>query len=217
MRWARRTAAGPGWPMFALAVVLGVLILQTDFSPADNFSAGLTALLAGLLVGGFFILRLLVALAARAALPKRRPRVVPITLWRWLTPIAIVLVASALVELRVPRMVAFWLDRTVLQPVALGSAAEPSAFLPVEAWTGRVMRGAVWNDIEIMAIDPAEGYGAEFPPGWGWVVEQGEMRGVRRVDGAEQPVRVRVVSVTLPRLAIFPIEGMGYGNFVCPA
>lgn len=216
-RVARRSAAAPGWPMFTLAALLGYLILCTDFSPAGTFEPGLRALLAGLLVGGLYLVRLFVALAARAALPKRRPRVVPIALWRWLMPIAIVLGAMGLVELRVPRMVAFWLDRTVLQPVAIGPAAEPSAFLPVEAWTGRVMRGAVWNDIEITAIDPAEGYGAEFSPGWGWVVEQGEMRGTQRVDGMERPVRVRVVSVTLPRLAIFPIEGTGYANFRCAA
>jgi hypothetical protein len=203
--------------MFTLAALLGYLILCTDFSPAGTFDPGLRALLACLLVGGFYLVRLFVALAARASLPKRRPRVVPVALWRWLTPIAIVLGAMGLVELRVPRMVAFWLDRTVLQPVAVGPAAEPSTFLPVEAWTGRVMRGAVWNDIEITAIDPAEGYGAEFPLGWGWVVEQGEMRGTQRVDGMERPVRVRVVSVSLPRLAIFPIEGTGYGNFNCAA
>ncbi|MDI9404090.1 MAG: hypothetical protein QM516_09480 [Limnohabitans sp.] len=217
MRWARRTAAGPGWPMFALAVVLGVLVLQTDFSPSDNFSAGLTALLAGLLVGGFYLVRLFVALAARAALPKRRPRVVPIALWRWLTPIAIVLVASALVELRVPQMVAFWLDRSILESVAMGPAIEPSVFTPIDAWTGRVTKGAVWDNMEVTGIDPAEGYGANFPPGWGWVVEDGNMRGMQRVDGIEQPALVRVVSVSLPRLAIFPIEGSGYGSFSCAA
>ena len=200
--------------MFALAGLLGVLVLQTDFSPAGNFSAGLTALLAGLLIGGFFLLRIFVAFAARAALPKRRPRVVPIALWRWLTPIAIVLVASALVELRVPRIVAFWLDRSSLAPIAVGPGAEPSAFAPVDAWTGRVMKGAVWDDIEVTGVHPAEGYGANFPPGWGWVVEAGYMRGVR---GADQPALVRVVSVSLPRLAIFPIEGTGYGGFSCAA
>jgi len=216
-RVARRSAAAPGWPMFTLAALLGYLILCTDFSPTGTFMPHLSALLAGLFIGGFFLVRLFVALAARAALPKRRPRVVPVALWRWLTPIAIVLVAMVIVQLRVPRMMAFGLDRAVLQPVAVGSEAEPSAFLPVEAWTGRVTKGAVWDDIEITAIDPAEGYGAEFPPGWGWVVEQGEMRGVRRVDGAERPVRVRVASVTLPRLAIFPIEGTGYGRSSCAA
>ena len=213
MRWARRTAAGPGWPMFLLAALLGYLILCTDFSPAGTLMPHLSALLAGLFIGGFFLLRIFVAFAARAALPKRRPRVVPIALWRWLTPIAIVLVASALVELRVPRIVAFWLDRSILESVAMGPTMEPSAFAPVDAWTGRVTKGAVWDDIEVTGIDPVEGYGASFPPGWGWAVEQGEMRGVH---GADQPARVRVVSISLPRLAIFPIEGTGY-TFSCAA
>ncbi|MCE2884880.1 MAG: hypothetical protein LW806_08285 [Planctomycetaceae bacterium] len=213
-RVARRSAAAPGWPMFTLAALLGYLVLCTDFSPAGTFEPVLRALLAGILVGCLYLVRLFVAFAARVALPKRRPRVVPVALWRWLTPIAIVLVASVLVELRVPRMIAFWLDRSSLAPIAVGPGAEPSAFAPVDAWTGRVTKGAVWDDIEVTGVHPAEGYGASFPPGWGWVVEAGYMRGVR---GADQPALVRVVSVSLPRLAIFPIEGTGYGNFSCAA
>jgi hypothetical protein len=226
-RIARRSAAAPGWPMWAMAALLGLLILRTDFSPGRSFGDGVVALLAGLVFVALYIIRLIVALAARSTLPKRRPgapRVVPIALWRWLLPIGIVLTAQGLAALRVPRMVAFWFDRSALEPVAQGPAIEPSAWVSIPAWSGRVDRGAIWTDFEVVAFDPTTELGRAENPfdlGYAWELAGNEIEFVRKSRGSPTaqgaPSLERILRLRLARLAVFPIAGKGYGGFSEPA
>ncbi len=223
-RIARRSAAAPGWPMWAMSALLGLLILRVDFSPGRSFSDGVGALLAGLVFGALYIARIFFAFAAHKALPKRRPRVVPMALWRWLLPIGIVLVAQGIATLRVPRMVAFWLDRSALEAVAQGPAIEPSAWAPISAWSGRVERGAVWTDVEIVAFDPATELGRAEDPfdlGYAWELAENEIEFVRKSRGSPTtqgaPASERILRLRLERLAVFPIAGKGYGGFSDPA
>jgi hypothetical protein len=226
-RIARRSAAAPGWPMWAMAALLGLLILRTDFSPGRSFGDGVVALLAGLVFVALYIIRLVVALAARSTLPKRRPgapRVVPIALWRWLLPIGIVLTAQGLAALRVPRMVAFWFDRSALEPVAQGPAIEPSAWVSIPDWSGRVDRGAIWTDFEVVAFDPTTELGRAENPfdlGYAWELAGNEIEFVRKSRGSPTaqgaPSLERILRLRLARLAVFPIAGKGYGGFSEPA
>jgi fumarate reductase subunit C len=223
-RIARRSAAAPGWPMWAMSALLGLLILRTDFSPGRSFGDGVVALLAGLVFVALYIIRLIVALAARSTLPKRRPRVVPIALWRWLLPIGIVLAAQNIAALRVPRMVAFWFDRSALEAVAQGPAIEPSAWVSIPAWSGRVDRGAVWTDIEVVAFDPTTELGRAENPfdlGYAWELAGNEIEFVRKSRGSPTaqgaPSLERILRLRLARLAVFPIAGKGYGGFSEPA
>jgi hypothetical protein len=223
-RWARRSATAPGWPMFLLAVFVGFLVLRTDFSPGRSFADAVFAFLAMLGAGALYLVRLFVALAARMALPKRRPRVVPIALWRWLLPIGIVLAAHALVALRVPRLVAFVaLDRAQLEAIARGPAIEPSRWTTVSAGSGVVERGAVWADLEVVAFDPASELGRTNDPfdfGFAWQLEGDDMKFIRKSGDPENPgvaASERMLRLRLARLAIFPIAGKGYGGFSEPA
>lgn len=223
-RIARRSAAAPGWPMWAMSALLGYLILRADFSPDRGFGDGIAAILAGFGFGALYIIRLFVALAARRALPKRRPRVVPIALWRWLVPIGVVVAAQGLVAARVPRMVAYWFDRSALETAAQGPAIEPSAWVSISAWSGRVDRGAIWTDIEVVAFDPATELGRvenPFDLGYAWRLAGNEIEFVRESEGVaavrRTPVSERIRRLRLERLAVFPIAGKGYGGFSEPA
>jgi hypothetical protein len=223
-RIARRSAAAPGWPMWVMSALLGLLILRTDFSPGRSFGDGIVALLAGLVFVALYIVRIFFAFAAHKALPKRRPRVVPIALWRWLLPIGIVLAAQNIAALRVPRMVAFWFDRSALEAVAQGPTIEPSAWVPISAGSGRVDRGAIWTDIEVVAFDPTTELGRAENPfdlGYAWELAGNEIEFVRKSRGSPTtqgaPASERILRLRLERLAVFPIAGKGYGGFSDPA
>jgi len=211
-RFSRRLAQAPGWPMFALAGLLAILILRVDFGPGWSFPAQLLVLVASLAVGLAFIMRLLGAVLGHRTLPRRRPRIVPIALWRWLFPIALVVAANMLASARAPRAIAFWLDRTVLEPLAVGPAVEPSRWSAVRAWSGSVTQGAVWDDIEVATIEwsPPEG-GARDPihGSHGLVWQSDEVRYTGA--GGEEKI-APIVRISLPRLAVFPIDGIGYGG-----
>jgi hypothetical protein len=211
-RFSRRLAQAPGWPMFVLAGLLAILILRIDFGPAASFPAQLLALLASLAVGLAFIMRLLGAVLGHRTLPRHRPRVVPIALWRWLLPIALVVAAEMLASARAPRAIAFWLDRKILEPLAVGPAVEPSKWSAVRAWSGSVTRGAVWDDIEVATIEwtpPEMGARDPFHGGYGLEWQSDELR----YTGAGDEEKIApIVRISLPRLAVFPINAIGYGG-----
>ena len=186
-------------------------MLRTDFSPARSFEPAIGALLVGFAVAVLYLLRLGIALAARVALPKRRPPVVPYGIGRWLLPIGIAILAHALVGLHVPRSAAFALDRPGLEPIAKGPELQPSAWTPVEAWSGTVVRGAAWLGVDLLSFDPGRDWGTpgdllEGPRG-----EEARTAFLRVLEGG--PVVDGVTVTRVERLAIFPIDGTGYGNF----
>jgi hypothetical protein len=211
-RVSRRLAQAPGWPMFALAGLLAILILQVDFGPGASFPAQLLALVASLAVGLAFIMRLLGAVLGHRTLPRRRPRIVPIALWRWLFPIALVVAADMLASAHAPRAIAFWLDRTILEPLAVGPTVEPSKWSAVRAWSGSVTRGAVWDDIEVATIEwtpPEKGARDPIQGGYGLEWKSDEVH--YTAAGGEEKI-APIVRIALPRLAVFPINGIGYGG-----
>lgn len=198
--------------MFVLAGLLAILILQVDFGPGASFPAYLLALVASLAVGLAFIMRLLGAVLGHRTLPRRRPRIVPIALWRWLFPIALVVAANMLASARAPRAIAFWLDRTILEPLAVGPAVEPSRWSAVRAWSGSVTQGAVWNDIEVATIEwtpPEKGARDPIQGGYGLEWKSDEVH--YTAAGGEEKI-APIVRISLPRLAVFPINGIGYAG-----
>jgi len=214
-RLARLSASAPGWTFVVGACIYGFLVLRTDFSPARTFVPAIHALLVGLLVAVLYLLRLGIALAARVALPKRRPPVVPYGVGRWLLPIGIAILAHVLVGLHVPRAAAFALDRPLLEPVATGPLLQPSAWKRVDAWSGTVGDGAVWGDVDVWSFDPAIDWGTSGDPREGPRGVEARDGFLRLIDGERNVPGIVITRV--PRLAIFPIEGTGYTSFYVAA
>ena len=211
-RFARRLATPPGWPMAIAAALVAVLILRTRFSPGVHFGHSIVALLASLLLGLLYAGRLVAAGIGHFMLPRRRPRVVPIAPKRWLAAPAIVAFALVLNGAGASQRLALWLDRRTLDPIANGVAIEPSAWTPVSVASGRVARGAVWDDIEVAIFDPDTPLGQMSGP-FRWEKDGSDPRWIahaRHFEGAEEVPGI--VRVRLARLAVFPLEGHGYGG-----
>ena len=95
---------------------------------------------------------------------------------------------------------------------ANGVAIEPSAWTPVSAASGRVARGAVWDDIEVAIFDPDMPLGQMSGP-FRWEKDGSDPRWTahaRHFEGAEDVPGI--VRVRLARLAVFPLEGHGYAG-----
>lgn len=213
-RIMRALARAPGWPMTVGAACVALLVLHADFSPAGTFGASITAFAAAVLFGAVFVVRALVALFAHHALPRRtsdaRPqRVVAIAPLRWLVPIAVIGAASLIAGLRGPRALAFWLDRRVLEPVALGPAMELDAWVSVDAWTGRVTRGIVRLDALVWAFAPDPAGGGAIDPSDGVPLERPGDRQFLQARGWQGG---NDIVTRIPRLAVFPIDGTGYSG-----
>ena len=123
----------------------------------------------------------------------------------------IVAVAILVSESRVTRELAFVLDRSVLESIAQGAPVQPSAWSPKRAWSGSVTKGAVWDDAQVWAFDPESALGklrdpfAEGPlSDDAWDALAKRKSGEVKADGT--------VDLRLARLAVFPIEGTGYGG-----
>jgi hypothetical protein len=218
-RVTRALAGAPGWPMSVGAAFVALLVLRADFSPSGTFGASIEAAAAALLFAVVFVGRALVALFAHEALPRRASpagpqRVVAIAPLRWLLPIAVIGAGYLTAEMRVPRTVAFWLDRRVLEPVAMGPPVELGAWATVDAWSGRISRGIVRLDALVWAPAPDSPLDRLGDP------SRGEMRrlALELRERAQTGHDVRgIADMRLPRLAVFLVEGTGYGGFTCAA
>ena len=210
-RAARFLARAPGWPLAVGAVVVALVVASVDFSPSGSFGRSLSMLVALLAFGFVWLWRAVVAAIAHRMLPRRRPRVVPVAPARWVLPVAIVLVAFGAKELRLPRAVAFRLDRARLEVVATGPAIAPSAWRPVAAMSGTVARGGVWLDAAVWDFDGDDTRRWTRETGltpFGWALKE-LFVGEREVPGMR--------AVPVARIAVFPIAGLCYGNFSDPA
>jgi hypothetical protein len=210
-RFSRRLAQAPGWPMFVLASLVALLILASGFVPSAAFGAQISAVLAGFLLAVIYIGRVYMGLIGQFTLPRCRPRAVPIALHRWMVAPATVVLAVLLVASGVTRKAAFVLDRGVLEPIAQGVPMQPSAWSPVRTWSGSVAKGAVWGDVKVWAFDPESALGKLRDPfakgplsDDAWAALAKRKSGEVEADGT--------VDVRLARLAVFPIEGTGYGG-----
>ena len=221
-RVTRALAGAPGWPMSVGAAFVALLVLRADFCPSGTFGASNEAAAAALLFAVVFVGRALVALFAHEALPRRASpagprRVVAIAPMRWLLPIAVIGAGYLTAEMRVPRAVAFWLDRRVLEPVAMGPPVELGAWATVDAWSGRISRGIVRLDALVWVWAPAPDSaldGTADPSGDASLELPGD-RAILRARGARLGPSDMVLR--LPRLAVFLVEGTGYGGFTCAA
>lgn len=229
-RFARRLATAPGWPMCVVAGIVALATMRVDFGPSGSFGPALIAGLVALVAGAIYLVRLAAALFARyLLLPTRTPSVVPTRPARWLAPLAIALAGWTANGLHLPRAVAFWLDAPLLEPTARGPALEPSdwaaASMRIDAWSGTVTEGAVWLDVEVWAFEsrvPSElletatraSQTVAWPPGdpLGGAMSPEAFDCYTRRNLGERDVP-GTVELRLPRLAVFPIEGTGYGNF----
>ena len=215
-RFSRRLAQAPGWPMFVLASLVALLILASGFLPGPAFGAQIYAMLAGALLIFIYSGRVFLGLIGRFTLPRCRPRAVPIALHRWMVPPATVALAMLLVASDVTRRAAFLLDRGVLEPIAQGVPVQPSAWSPIRTWSGSVATGAVWIDVPVWAFAPESVLGtlrdpfAEGPlSDDAWDALAMRKSGEVKADGT--------VDLRLARLAVFPIEGTGYGGNMATA
>jgi len=219
-RVTRALARAPGWPMSVGAAFVALLVLRADFSPSGTFGASIEAAAAALLFAVVFVGRALVALFAHEALPRRASpagprRVVAIAPMRWLLPIAVIGAGYLTAEMRVPRTVAFWLDRRVLEPIAMGPPVELGAWATVDAWSGRVSRGIVRLDALVWAPAPDSAPAGTADPSGDASLELPGDRAILRARGNH--LGPSDVVLRLPRLAVFLVEGTGYGGFTCAA
>ena len=211
-RFSRWLAQAPGWPMFVLAAGGAILLLDAGIGPGVSIGRELMAVLVCIGFGLLFLIRLIACLFIRTVLPALRSPAGAMVLLRWLAPPAIVGLAFLLVGLDVPRAIAFWLDRTILEPLAVGPTVEPSKWSAVRAWSGSVTRGAVWDDIEVATIEwtpPEKGARDPIQGGYGLEWKSDEVH--YTAAGGEEKI-APIVRIALPRLAVFPINGIGYGG-----
>lgn len=216
-RLSRALARAPRWVLAVGAAVVAILVLRVDFSPSRSFGPSIGAGVACVVLAMAWLVRAGLAVIGHRTLPRRRPRVVPIAPWRWLLPLAIVGVALLADAVRLPRALAFRLDRSRLEALASGPTVEPSVWVPTGVASGTVERGGVWVDAWVWTF---EGDDTRR-----WTRETGltpyGLALARLVEGdAESIANAETLGMrrrALPRLAIFPIAGLGYGSMNDPA
>ena len=202
--------------MFALVSLVVLSILASGFGPGPRFALQLSALLAGVVLGFVYIGRVISGVMGHLTLPRCRPRAVPIAFHRWIAPPVTVVLAVLLVESDVTRKVAFVLDRSALGSIAQGAPVQPSAWIPIRAWSGGVAKGAVWNDVDVWAFEPESPLGKLMDPlAPGPLADSAWKSTLRRRDG--ETTVDGTVDLRLARLAVFPIAGTGYARTLSAA